>query len=210
MITHGRRLPAPLAALLLLAFLPAAGIAQTQGSPPHGLDTSPVSPDTAGGTVRLEEGVRVRLRLASSYGTRRAGRVLSTSGDRLTLLVDGESAARTVSLSEVRELEVSRGVRSHAGTGFAIGAAAGGTLGLLAGLALSGSDGFLQADAGDVAKGTMVLGMLGGLVGTAIGASSKSDRWESVDPASVRLGLAPGPDGGLALGLRVRFGRAGP
>lgn len=60
-------------------------------------------------------------------------------------------------------------------------------------------------DIGAGLAGLVVGGLAGAGVGALIGARLKSDRWEDVSLDKVRLSLMPQLDGGVALGMQLKF-----
>ncbi len=161
------------------------------------------APDAAGVTVA--SGDRVRL-LSPALGTARVeARVLAVRGDTLVLSggfgPGGRAATELVPVSSVYSLDVFRGSRSNAWKGAKIGAGVGAALGLVVGvLAMSEETECSETwfcvtvDVGPEAipLGMIGFGLFGGLLGTGIGALSRSERWEAVPPARLRVEPRPG------------------
>ncbi len=145
------------------------------------------------------------------------GTVVSWDGDTLHLDAEGRTSPQVYALnvprSSIIRLDVSRGQKSNAGLGTAIGLLAGGAFGGLVGLTLfeepepckglcfkfgpeNKSEAFLL--------GAMVGGLLGGAVGFLAG-SFGSDVWEEVPLDRLRVSVAPRRDGRLVLGASVSF-----
>lgn len=173
------------------------------------------APDAAGVTVASGDRVRV---LSPALGTRRVeARVLAVRGDTLVLSgalgPGGRAETALVPVPSVHTLDVYRGTKSNAWKGAKIGAGVGAALGLIVGIAAMAEDTSCQPgewcidfDVGPEAipAGMLGFGFLGGLLGTGIGALSRSDRWESVPPA--RLRIEPRPDGAAVVAsVPLRF-----
>lgn len=209
MFASTRRPRSPLRALLVLAGLslalsPVPGTAQSPAPAGPAFREDCQRMPYGGYYDELRKGYRIRLRTGRAP-ERRAGRILSTCGERMSVAFDGRSTAESVSLGDVTELEIFRGTRGHVGTGALIGTGAGVAGGLALGIGMA-SDAFFDANASDVAGIAILFGAGGALLGAGIGALVRTDRWRRLDPAKVRLGLSPGPRGGLALGLHLSLG----
>jgi hypothetical protein len=134
-------------------------------------------------------GDRVRMKTGSPYSAWIDGRLIARN-EATTLLADGPDTMRVENDAIVR-LQVSEGYRSNAGRGAAIG----GVLGLLAGLAVSGalaSDSFFDNSFSDAAAGTLGLGLAGTVAGFIVGLPIRTEHWsEARAPAPVsRPGIA--------------------
>ena len=153
----------------------------------------------------LLEGDRVRFEAPSMGPKRVVGQVLATREDCLRLrLEDGREVE--VSLADIRQLEVGRGLRSKTVEGAAIGALTGASV-LLG--ALIADRGVCDEDLGGCkAYGTVaVVGAISGtLLGALIGSQVKTDRWKRVPQrqrATLRFGPTPGK--GVAVSLSIAF-----
>jgi hypothetical protein len=157
----------------LLIVSPASLLAQTEASP-----------------VLLDSRVRVTMR--SAPGLAAVGTL--DAWDRRSLeLAGSDSVPRTIPLSDVVRLEVSRGKKGHALTGLAIGATAGVAAGVVT-MAFAFSNG----DEGDMfyedrwaiaAVITAVTTVAGAGLGALVGALIKTEKWEDVPlPATIREG----------------------
>jgi hypothetical protein len=155
----------------------------------------------AGERQQLPAGSRARVRVEGKW---MVGTYVGQSRDSLSFAVQtyhdetppfsfsgkaptGETDTLAWLRSSIEEFQVSRGHRSHGGTGARIGAVVGAGAGLGLGLALA-SDELLQAGTGAVVA-TTVLGAAGGyLLGGLIGTLVRTERWESMPPPSVSIG----------------------
>jgi hypothetical protein len=112
-----------------------------------------------------------------------------------------------VPANAITKLEVSLNQDAHLGAQFLlplIGGAAGAVVGYSAGPSCgSGFDG-LGCGLGRVGWGG--LGLLGGsLLGLMIAEAAVPERWATLSPGSVRVGVAPLPSGRLGFGATVNF-----
>ena len=105
------------------------------------------------------------------------GRVSSWTYDTLNL-VQPPGPPAAIPLSDLARMEVER-TKSHAGKGALIGGGISAALGLALGIAAANDD-FLEADAGDVAAVTLVMGASGAALGALIGLLVRTDEWEEV------------------------------
>ena len=166
-------------------------------SPPLRAD-EPVAP-SSGARVRFE---------TSGEGSR-TGTVVEVGADALLVRLTRTSAVVHVPLADMQSLEVSAGWRSHAGTGALItgipGALFGGFAGLHAGCYEQSN--CYGAGLAYAALGAFIVGSLSGLVGAAIGALIKTERWERVQVSTPHASFQFGPTGrgGLAVGLKLSF-----
>ena len=158
--------------------------------------------DVTGGQVpayAIDSAQKVRVRFGPERGQMVVG-AWAGIDDRGALLIPagpGRPDTLVVPLEQLRSLERVTGRGGNGGKGFAIGFGLGGVLGGAAAVAgTSGcEDGFItfcpspgQAFIGGFVGG----GLLGGLVGLAIGATSRSERWEVVPLRPSQGGLGPG------------------
>lgn len=162
-------------------------------------------------TATVAPGARVRVE-SSVLGTGRMIRqVYLQRGDTLFLVPDPRIGGDPVALpmADVRSLEVSRGWRQHAlvgaFTGLAVGVAAG---------AVYGND---QYDPGPrscfifctqtrrelITQYASLGASVGPPLGALIGRFAFGDSWDRILPARARVSMAPGPLGGVRLGLNI-------
>lgn len=182
----------PVVALVLSVAIPA--------TPPLRADEPAVAAAPSSGT---------RVRFETTGEGRRTGTVVDLDGEALVVRLTRTSAVVRVPLADLGSLEVSAGRRSRAGEGAIIaavpGALFGGYVGLYAGCyEQSNCYGSGMAYA---ALGAFIAGALSGLVGAAIGALFKTERWERVRVATPHASFQLGPtgQGGLAVGLTLSF-----
>jgi hypothetical protein len=160
-------------------------------------------------------GTRIRLLLPPALIKPTPGTLLQLTADSLAFRPDGTSEERLqLPLSAVSSFELSRGKKGNAGKGAKIGLVVGLVIGLGAALshdeAKAGSGDFFQRHFGWGVStgGVIVLGVVGGsLDGALIGALIRTEKWKSVDPATLppRVGALGVPEDRLA--LRVRLAR---
>jgi hypothetical protein len=151
----------------------------------------------------------MRVRFETSTERRRAGTVVEMDGDTLAVRLGDTSTVVRVPVAQVRSLEVAVGRRSYAADGALIGAIPGAVFGAFVGV-YAGC--YEDSDCGGAsfslaALGALLLGSLTGLVGAAIGALFKTDKWQKVSVSTPRAQLQLGPTdtGGVAVGLKVSF-----
>lgn len=149
------------------------------------------------------EGERIRLKAPAVAGRAITGRLLRAGPSALVVTRDDGSVV-DVPRSAIQELEVARGRTSRAKTGAVIGGAAGAGA-IVAAYAADG--GGCHSDARCVIY-PIVLGAasisIGAVVGRAIGEMVGTDRWVKVDPARVKVALAP-TGRGVAFAVSVGF-----
>lgn len=177
----------PLRSLLLAALLASPAFAQ------------PSAPITPGDIVKVRT-----LAGADRF------RVVELDARRLTLQ-DLDDSIRTVSLDEIRSLWVSRGLNTPlqgAKRGFFIGAIAGAAMGAFGALTSERAE-FLSLPppptglATHTATAAVFVGLIGGTIGLAVGATRPGARWERVPVASLRPVVTG--SGAVGFGVRVRF-----
>jgi hypothetical protein len=170
------------------------------------LTALPASADEARPPV---EGPRVRVTLASS-GRKQTGRLLDVNDDVLVLGKEKSGGVERLKIPrlDVSTLEVSER-RSRKGHGAAIGALVGAgvavAVGVAAGESCPAQRGVLDIcfSRGETALLTGILTVpLGALVGAL---ASHGERWRVADPARFSLGVGPGPGGGVAARVALRF-----
>lgn len=171
----------------------------------------PLSSLAPAGAVTLPAGIPVgaRVRVRGPAAARPVvGRVAGVRGDSLVLRGRGDRGETVVALAEVRTLEIGSGRARTASTlrGAAVGAVVGAAaIGALA-YRNAQRDEFLVEN-GEVGRtvlwaaglgGAPLGAVAGGLVGYGIG----TERWVLLPPLA-GVTVAPGPQGGLALGLTL-------
>jgi hypothetical protein len=157
-------------------------------------------------TSPLTTGTRVRVTVREANGQRTLVGPLRTF-DSQTLALSSSDGPDHVALprSSITRIEVSRGKRGHALTGFFLGAVLG-----LAAVALKDAGCEPDCDTEGSNGGFAVAAIGGGaLLGTGVGALMRSERWESVPwavgpPRRAGLGVLPSP-GGLGVRVTLRF-----
>ena len=174
------------------------------------LAVTPLSTVNAQGSMPVKAGDRVRVAFGTSecQPCLAVGLVAAFSTDSVALAVGNRTDTLRLPIASVTRFEVSRGRKSKTLSGMGIGAAIGvGTGAILGAIATSGECLF-ESDpcpgAGAVA-GAVLLGVPGLLVGTIVGALTKSDRWEEVPLDQLRVSIAPQRDGSFGLGFSVAF-----
>lgn len=127
-------------------------------------------------------GERARIFRSPDSTTPYVGILRSYDGDTATL-ESSDGPLLPFTLSPSARLEISRGTRSHAGQGAAIGAVIGGAgLALLGAVNCSNDDGFFDVGPGEcAAAGALLGGAAGALVGLVIGSTQHSESWVEVD-----------------------------
>jgi hypothetical protein len=119
------------------------------------------------------------------------GRVLAISSDSIIVEEDDVLFRRALTGADIDRLEVSVGTRRHAGKGFLVGALVTGGLGALLGYATGDSPAgsWFSMTAGEKARAVGVsFGVVGGILGLAIGALSVTELWEVT---ALPIGLEP-------------------
>jgi hypothetical protein len=144
-------------------------------------------------------GSRVRVTpSADSTETTLTGRLEDVVGDTLVVRANDEPAPRTITINRVRLLEVSRGVRGHAGRGALIGFAAGAAAGVAAGV-VSCEHGCSDDGNDQTVLVAGAYGLLAGFAGLGIGAvignHARGERWQRVPLSEVGVGVQPSGGG---------------
>ena len=154
----------------------------------------------------VSAGERVRATIEEQSG-KLTGTLEEWGSDTLYVVPDGASQdvrARAISLSTLSRLEISKGLRSNAGKGALIG----GGIGLLVGGGMSiiaGSTVDTEVTSTDYLVFTGLVTLGGAGLGALIGALIKSELWEEYPLDSLRLGIAPGGDGGFQITAVLRL-----
>jgi hypothetical protein len=135
------------------------------------------------------------------------GKLARVDGDTLVVHPDGITAPLTISIDRVRLLEVSRGRRSRAGNGAAIGFGVGVAAGVATALIVC-AGGNCAVDGGDITGiVAAAFGLGGGVAGLGIGAlaggQTHTEIWERVPLRET--GMERGPSGGGAPLLGASF-----
>lgn len=147
------------------------------------------------GAVAQDEGERVRVIVG---GEETIGEIVRINSTHLALRAeDGRDAV--LELAGIHRLDRSVGTRSHWWEGFLYGTAAGGVAVLVVAL---------DREEGASIKESLLLIPVGTVVGTIVGARTKSERWEEIPLAGEGFALRPlvtGNASTLRLGVQIRF-----
>jgi hypothetical protein len=137
-------------------------------------------------------GIGQRVRVTTDSGAW-VGTLVQHDSTSITLHGPGlsDSAAVTLPLDRVRQLEISVGRQSNAGKGALIGFGVGAATGLALGIGCASSDSFFQCNGSQVVESTVVFGFIGAGVGGLVGLASSSERWVKVTAEPVHVSLAP-------------------
>jgi hypothetical protein len=137
------------------------------------------------GSVRAEDlapGARVRVTLLEQPDSPRLiGTIRSLPPDALELTTAPDSPATTISRLQIARVEVSRGMKSRAGHGAVTGALIVGLAGAAGGLILGSA--IREGDSSTdelVGIGFAGGGLIGAVLGAAIGSGSRAESWETV------------------------------
>ena len=167
--------------------------------------------------TKFSSGTRIRVWTAEFSGKRMTGTVLSSVGEIITLTVKGQSDPLMVPVTSINRLEVTKGKKSKIVTGAVVGLFAGASLGAIVGyFGTCSTDQQRQAceldsysvgetKAANAVIGAGVLGGLGLLLGTVIGAVIKVDRWEEVPLNQIGTGPIHLNKSGLVLSVSYNF-----
>ncbi len=178
------RCPKPIQGALILAFL-----------------VSFNSPIPAQEPVRTGDRIRV-----TAQGIKRTTGTLRAVDQRLVMLGGSGSPAIQIPRDSITKLEVSRGKRSNITAGILVGTGAG----LLLGAAFA----VLAVDAGGSSEisnqeAAAIFAALGGsaglLIGTIVGASTKTERWQEIPLDRLRVTVGPQPHGRFGVKIDVRL-----
>ena len=120
-----------------------------------------------------------------------------------TLVVESNGDTIAVPQDSVTTLEVREQV-SQAGVGAGIGGGIGAFIGAGVGAA-SCTDPVLGDSGACALAGALVVGIGGAMLGSIVGAITKTERWVSVPLDRIRVGLGPQRDGGFVVGMSVGF-----
>lgn len=137
--------------------------------------------------TQAEPGARVRITTEHPSKHPEIGTLISADADSLRF-TSATGTAVAIPTTSVTRLEYSRGRRSNAGHGAAIGGLIGAGTGLFLGiLASRDDDNFYEIGPEEIAGVTALLGAVGAGLGGIIGATSHRERWELV-PIPGRVG----------------------
>jgi hypothetical protein len=173
-----------------------------------------------GQALDLEPGQPIRV-TAHAFGLKRTPVTLAMLGadtlhvqytrkrlDHGSVVTD--SVRQPLPLDAVSKVEIPAGRRSNWDKGARTGAIVGGAVGLLlgAGFAVC-NDSFGCPDSpaqavGAVVATTATVGLVGGIVGALIGATSSRERWQEVQTRRTPIAIAP-RGGGIAIAASVAF-----
>jgi hypothetical protein len=145
-------------------------------------------------------GDRVRITAPSVLTKRVEGTLAAVDRETLSVFSTAEGKKVEVRRSQITKLELTRGKMSRWRTGALIGAAWGVGFGVVLSNPPSSAEHF-DVNGGAVAAGVLIGASPGGLIGAAL----HTDRWTSVSPGAVTLGIRPLPGHGVALATRVSF-----
>jgi hypothetical protein len=163
-----------------------------------------VTPLHAQGTD-VAAGTRVRVQSPCDPASRGRycetviGRVLPSNGDGL-LVEDALGSTHRIDLANGSRLERSAGYRRHTLAGLGLGSLAG----LATGAALAAGCTTGGEDDGFCSLYFLAAVPAGALVGSLIGASTRTERWEAVSAPAVGLHIWPLP-GRATVALTIRF-----
>jgi hypothetical protein len=136
--------------------------------------------------------------------------VVTASADSVVLKIDSAGQTAAFSVARISQLEVSRGIKGHAGNGVVLGLFVGiGTGALVGTLACGGSSSCYSGSDDMQGPVTVVAAGLGAVVGmvtgAVIGSNHKSESWEVVPSSNWHLSAVPTGPGRFALALSARF-----
>ncbi len=183
----------------VLATLVAAGLVVATSSPLAAHERRLRRPNED--RVPVEPGARVRVTAPDLGINKYNGWMRGVVGDTLT--VD----TLRLPLASVTRFEVHRGRKSTVGRGALIGAAVGAGSGAVLGAIAFSEDCIMDPDpcpAAGALMGAITFGLPGLLVGTIVGALTKTDRWEAVPLGRIRVTFTPVRNGRLAILASVR------
>lgn len=172
--------------LLLGLSIAATGCSTTKYSP---IDISEVRPGD-------------RVRVATAAGSYEDGSVAAIDSTSVAI-AGADSSPRPLALGAVTSMERHVATVRHGGTGLAVGASLGFTIGLIMGLAAEVNDG-LEPLRGNEPSGVqgenyVVIGMLvGGLIGYAAGQGAATEVWQPVRSQRYGFNVERTPEGARA------------
>jgi hypothetical protein len=145
----------------------------------------------------LNAGARIRATSTSVSGGPLLGTVLAFDAD--SLIVQGDTGTWRLSLASLTHLDKSEGQRSHALKGAGTGLLVGAGVGALIGSGCDTVEGPFASKVECIAVGAAAFGAGGALVGAAIGALTRTERWTEVPLDRLRISFMP------RRGSRVQF-----
>lgn len=150
-------------------------------------------------------GDRVRVTRSEPAGAPLVGTLVGLDAEAVVLRPFPDAAPVRVPVSEVKRFEVSGGRRPQSLQGALIGTA----VGTLPGLALTFGDysSDVHGSGPDPLAVAAVGAAAGAVLGAVIGRAVKSEQWSPFPLASASAGVSPAPGGGVAVSLRVAWGR---
>jgi len=154
----------------------------------------------AQGPLPVTPGQRVRLTLDGGRH-RVTGLVVSQDSGSVTVQGYFEDSGTVVAQSRITAVELSTARHSNAGAGATVGLLGGAVVGGIIGASCDGD--FLCPGAGPTA---VAVGIVGLVLGGAIGAFSHSETWQSVYQRRVQVSVvAPARGRGVGFGVAVAF-----
>ena len=157
----------------------------------------------------IEPGARVRVTVPDFGLEKSVGTCLALSNGSMQFLPQSGPSPRTIPVTAMTRLQVSRGRKSHivggAVLGGLTGAVVGGTVVILGTQLGCETTGGCSVDWGEGGRWIALFSVIGVAFGGGIGALVKTDRWEEVPLDRLRVSLAPQRDGRFALGVYVAF-----
>jgi hypothetical protein len=160
---------------------------------------APLADLVAQESPHLSSGARVRVSVRQQG--RQTGTLVAMKTDTLVLRAEGRNTPRTIPLSSVSRLDVSRGRAS-----FGKGALKGAGIGLLVGVAYPTIEFIKGGRKDDFFPLALMFGSLGGtFLGALIGGSRPGEQWEQVSLERIRVGVAPQRNGGVRLAASFTF-----
>ncbi len=163
-------------------------------------------PSLAQESLPVTPGARVRIMARSVSKHRLVGTAVTVSRDTIQFRAKKDAALLAIPIASLERLDVRTGSKGNLANGALFGLVSGGAVGAIIGFAGGDDDEsglFTAQDKALILGG--VLGGIGLVFGTAIGASMESDIWESVPLERIRVGVLPRQDGALALTASLRF-----
>jgi len=131
------------------------------------------------------------------------GSVLSVTTDSIQLISKVPASSTWLAVHDVARLERQAGRKSAFWRGAAWGAVAGGTVGIVVGIAVIEPVrcGYIApcGRGGAIVAGGASGAFYGAVLGGIVGAIARQDRWQSVLPDHVSVALFPMPQGRVAL-----------
>jgi hypothetical protein len=156
----------------------------------------------------INSGMMVRVSAPDVAEEKITGTVVSFDPEILVVKAKDQAAPWTIPVADIRQLEVSRGLKKGIGPlkGAGIGTLTGGGAGAAIGAIYWNykNTGFGDDSGLYVIVGYSLLGAAAGLIGGIILGSSSKEHWETVSSDKFQIGLNPYPDGGKIV-ISYRF-----